>query len=345
MGTPVYDKECRAMKRAIFLCAVLAASTAMLGAQQTSQSGNPYQGVSTPPPNDTIVDETPQQPAPPAKPQTAPAAKPSPDHYPAPITAASATAQQQTAPANRVPPDFINSAEDGTDAGIVQAPLDSQPGAAPSRSPLMTAHLYASDPDGDIVHPQPLPPGELGAGTRIRVSLLSDLASGINQAGDTFRSRVMLDVLEDGSVMIPMGSEIDGRVARVSSGEGLGSDGSMTLHPETVILPDGTRYQIYAMVAATPGSHTRVGREGEITPGLQVKRDGMWYGAGVGTGAATGAILGGPAGALAGTVIGVAAVTVHLLVSHPQAKLDSGSIVDMTLSQPLNLVPVTQKGN
>lgn len=334
------------MKPAIFLCAILAASTAVLTAQQTSQPNNPYEGVSTPPPNDTITDEVPQPPAPPAKAQTAPAAKPSPDHYAAPKPTGPAQAQQESAPADRTPPDFITSASgDGTDAGLVEPPAGSEQAAAGARTPATTAHLYASDPDGDIVHPQPLPPGELGPGTRIRVSLLNGLASGINEAGDSFRSRVMLDVLQDGSVMIPMGSEIDGTVAHVSRGQGLGSDGSMMLRPEKVILPDGTRYQIYAMVAGAPGSKTRVGREGDITPGLQVKRDSTWYGAGVGGGAVTGAILGGPAGALAGTLVGAAAVTVHLLVSHPQAKLDSGSILDFTLTQPLHLVPVTQKGN
>ena len=332
------------MKRAIFLCAMLAASTALVGAQQTGQP-DPYSGVSSPPPNDTIVDEAPAQPTPAAKAQTGPLAKPSPDHYAAPPAVGLARPQQETAPPNRVPPDFITSANgDGTDAGIVEAPVD-EPAAAPARSPLMTAHLYASDPDGDIVHPQPLPRGELGSGTLIRVKLLNDLASGISQAGDPFRSRVMLDVLQDGSVMIPMGSEIDGTVTRVSSGQGLGSEGSMMLQPESVILPDGTRYQIYAMVAATPGSHTQVGREGELTPSLQLKRAGIEYGAGVGAGAATGAILGGPAGAVAGTLIGAAAITVHRLTSHPQATLDSGSILDFTLTQPLDLVPVTQHGN
>lgn len=334
------------MKRAIFLCAILAASAVVLTAQQNGQANSPYQGVSTPPPNDTITDEAPPQPAPPAKAQTPPAAKPSPDHYPAP--AAATERQQQTAPPDRTPPDFITSANgDGTDAGLVEPPTESQAeaDAASPRSPVTTAHVYASDSDGDIVHPQPMPRGELGSGTRIRVSLMNDLASSMNQAGDTFRSRVMLDVLEDGSVMIPAGSEIDGTVTHVSSGQGLGSDGSMMLRPEKVILPDGTRFGIYAMLAATPGSHTHVDREGEITPGLQVKRDSAWYGGGVGAGAVTGAIVAGPAGALAGTVIGAAAVTVHLLVSHPQAKLDSGSILDFTLTQPLDLVPATQKGN
>lgn len=330
------------MKRAIFLCAILAASTVVVRAQQGNQS-SPYEGVSTPPPNDTITDEAPPQPAPAAQ----PAAKPSPDHYAAPNSAAAAEpAVQETAPANRVPPDFITSANgDGTDAGIVEPPAASlSPAAAPPRSPATVSRLYASDPDGDIVHPQPMPRGELGAGTVIRVRMLNDLASGINQPGDTFRGTVIENVFEDGSLMIPAGSELEGRVARVSAGEGLGSDGSMTLRPEAVILPDGTRYRIYAMVSGTPHSNDRVGQEGEITPGLQLKRDTISYGAGVGAGAATGAIVGGPVGALAGTVIGAAAVTVHLLTSHPQANIDTGAPVEFTLTQPLRLVPTTPKG-
>lgn len=335
------------MKRAIFLCAILAASVATLGAQQSSQS-DPYQGVSTPPPNDTITDEAPAEPPAPA----AQAAKPSPDHYAAPATPAAPAAAQpapaETAPANRIPPDFINSANsDGTDAGIVEPPAGSEPAAAArsANSPAMNSRLYATDPDGDIVHPRGPAPGELSAGTLIRVRMLNDLASGINQAGDKFRGAVIQNVFEDGTIVIPAGSEIDGRVAHVSSGEGLGSDGSMTLHPDTVILPDGTRYQIYAMVSATPASHNRVGPEGEITPGLQVKRDSISYGAGVGAGAATGAIVGGPVGALAGTLVGAAAVTVHLLTSHPQANINEGAPVEFTLTQPLKLVPTTQKGD
>jgi hypothetical protein len=330
------------MKRAIFLCAILVAFAAALPAQQANQP-SPYAGVSTPPPDDTITDEAPPQPAP------APAAhpaKPSPDHYATAKPAA--PAEQEVAPPNRTPPDFITSAHsDGTDAGIVEPPAGSKPAAAarPAGSPPIAPRLYASDPDGDIVHPQPLPPGELGAGTVLRVRMLESLASGINKPGDTFRGTIIQNVFEDGSLMIPAGSEIDGHVATVSPGEGLGSDGSMTLRPETVTLPDGTRYRIYAMVSATPASHNRIGPEGEITAGLQLKRDSISYGAGVGAGAATGAIVGGPVGALAGTVIGAAAVTVHLLTSHPQANINTGAPVEFTLTQSLNLVPETPKEN
>ena len=77
----------------------------------------------------------------------------------------------------------------------------------------------------------------------------------------------------------------------------------------------------------------------------QLKKDGIEYGSAVGAGAVTGAILGGPGGALAGTIIGAGVITAHLIVSHPQATLDSGTVLEFTLNQPLNLVPAAQTGN
>ena len=50
-------------------------------------------------------------------------------------------------------------------------------------------------------------------------------------------------------------------------------------------------------------------------------------------------MLAGPGGALAGGIVGASVITVHLLVSHPQATLDEGTVLLFTLSEPLNLVP------
>ncbi len=73
------------------------------------------------------------------------------------------------------------------------------------------------------------------------------------------------------------------------------------------------------------GARARLDREGNIGAETRIKRDGIEYGAAVGTGAIAGAVMGGPAGALAGTLIGAGAVTVHLLVSHPQANAGAGN--------------------
>jgi hypothetical protein len=59
----------------------------------------------------------------------------------------------------------------------------------------------------------------------------------------------------------------------------------------------------------------------------------------------TGAIVGGPAGALTGGLIGAGLVTVHLLVSHPQATLEAGTTLQFTLTQRLSLSPAGWSGN
>jgi hypothetical protein len=119
----------------------------------------------------------------------------------------------------------------------------------------------------------------------------------------------------------------------------------MRLRPETVTLPDGSHFRLYAQLSGAPGSKDRIGNEGMVTPGSRFKKDGIEYGAAVSTGAITGAILAGPGGAFAGTIIGASVISVHLLVSHPQATLENGTVLLFTLSEPLNLVPAAPTGN
>ena len=307
----------------------MVAASAGLAAQQAS----PYEGTSNPPADDTIITSTP--PAPTPAPVPPPAAKPSPAHQAA--TAPSDFAQPASAQyryqgqQSPVVRSALSTPEDGTDNGIVEIAPDISSRPALNRRP-------ANDPDGDIVHPAPLAPGEIGEGTSIRVRLLDRLSTAESKDGDPFRSRVASDVLQDGKVLIPTGAEIDGKVLNVSTGS-LGGHGSMRLNPETVILPDGTRYRLYAQVSGTPGSGTRVGSEGQINPGSRVKRDSIEYGGGVGAGVVAGAAIAGPVGALTGSLVGAGLVTVHLLVSHPQAHLGEGTVLLFTLTQPLYLQP------
>jgi hypothetical protein len=322
------------MKRTILVLGVLAAAAALLGAQQASQP-NPYAGTSTPPPDDTITTPAPEP---------APAAKPSPSH---PMVAQPEAQPQPAAePQAQAAPHSLDGSlytipangADGTDDGIVQVAPDT------SAAPALNKRPAANDPDSDIVHPAPLPPGTLGEGAVIRVRLMDRLSTAMNQSGDAFRTRVVSDVIQDGQVLIPAGSEIDGKVAAVSSGH-FGGHGSMHLQPETVILADGSRFHLYADTSGAPGSNDRVGSEGAITPGSRLKKVGIEYGGATGAGVVTGAIIGGPGGALAGGIIGASVITVHLLMDHPQATLDNGAVLLFTLNEPLHLVPAAQTGN
>ena len=316
------------MNRPILVFAVLVAAAAMLAAQSSQQDQqqqpNPYAGTSTPPPDSTIQDSEPPAPTPPPK-------KPSPAQYPQQAAPAQAVPAQIPPPANSFA--SANNAQ-GTDAGTVEVAPDNQ-------QPMLNQRAAMDDPDGDIVHPAPPPPGTLGYGTTIRARLLDRLSTADSRDGDTFHTRVLYDVYQGDQVLIPAGSEIDGQVTDVSGGH-FGSHGSMVLHPETVVLPNGAQFRMYAQLSGTPDSNTRVRGEGTVAPGSRIKRDGIEYGGATGAGVVTGAVVAGPVGALAGGLIGAGAITVHLLVNHPQADLDNGATLVFTLTEPLNLVSATQ---
>ncbi len=312
------------MKRATMTAMFLVLTAGGLLAQQAAKT-DPYEGVSNPPADDAIVTTT----APEIK-----IAKPSAAHV---ASAQPATAQAQmvsTATPSRA---TGASGVDGTDAGIVEPQLQKGGEAA---VPQLSVRKAEADPDGDIVHPAPLPPDVVGEGTAIRVELLNDLSSNFSKVGEPFRSRVATDVLSgDGKeILIPAGSEIDGTVTSASSGH-FASYGSLQLRPETVKLPNGAIYRLDATVTDAPVSKNTVHAEGMIGPGSQVRRDSIEYGGAVGTGVVAGAYLGGPVGALAGGLIGAGLVTTHLLVSHPQATLDSGTPLILTLNENMRLAP------
>lgn len=316
------------MTRSLFASALLLAAAAVVAAQQPGKQ-DPYTGTSNPPPNSTITEPMPQQPV------LLP--KPSPAHPMNTEPVPAQQVQQDNAMPTPVNP-TLETRPPADDDGTVQVAPDTAP------QPASDASQYAGDPDGDIVHPASLPPGELNYGTEIRARLLDGLSTAYTQDGETFRATVASDVFQGNQVLIPAGSEIDGTVEHVSTGH-LGGHGSMLLHPDTVILANGSRFRLYAQVTGTPGSNTRVGSEGQITPGSRLKKDTVEYGGGMGVGVVAGAALGGPAGALAGTLVGAGAVTVHLLMDHPQATLASGTVLLFTLTEPLNLVPATQAGS
>jgi type IV secretory pathway VirB10-like protein len=345
----------------IFASTFFVAAASALLAQDASQA-NPYQGVSHPPADDQITTSVPAdkppagtpmnaEPARPVAPETyvPPAAPPPGSQDPAQSQAqAPGQSQDQSQPSSidssvNFPPapgdPAGGAASDGTDGGIVRVAQ-----AAPeSGDPGLNQRAYAYDPDGDIVHPRPLRPGELQEGTSIYVSLLDRLSTSEVERGQPFRTRVSRDVFEGGRVAIPAGAEIDGRVVAVSSGHA-GASGALRLEPVAVILPNGARYHLHAEVTGTAGSRAHVVGEGTIKPDSRAKRDGIEYGGAVGSGAVVGAIVGGPVGALTGSLIGAGAITVHLLVSHSQVTLEPNTTLVFQLTDPLFLARERSSG-
>jgi hypothetical protein len=334
-------------------CAPLARTQQVFGSQQTNES-DPYQGVSHPPSDDTILVNDAPRPKPSAAHRDARqtvarvAAEPSAE----PVSGDLGRADGQTLPqASSVDPS-TNYPSSGNDNGIVQ-----QSASTPQDSPSLSdrsatnardarasnAALYAADPDGDIVHPRPVRHGELIEGSILRVRLLQRLSTASSEKGESFRTALASDLLQDGQVLMPAGTEIDGHIAESSRGT-VGGHGVLRLRPETVILPDGSRFRLRAETSEISGAKSHVANEGEILPNSRIKRDGFEYGGAVGAGATTGAIMAGPVGALTGGLIGAGVVTAHLLISHPQDVLEVGTTLTFTLTEPLSLIPARNSG-
>lgn len=316
--------------------AMVSASAAFAQSSGSDQST----GVSHPPPDDIIVATPDTEPPPP--PPAAVQAKPS-AATPSTVPAATRPAQSYNAVVTTGPADSsaTRSKLDNTDYGIVTVP---GPPAQTTPQPFGdTAVLHTRDntPDG-IVTQVPGSANELPEGTMIRVQLNSDFSTRYTAVGTPFEGRVVNNVVENGSVVIPAGSTLRGRVSQASQGHhvGFGPAATLRLRPEVVILPDGTAYHLDAEAIKSDASGTRVGREGGIKPTNHVLKKTIEYGAVAGGGAVVGAELAGPVGAVAGTLVGAGVVTTHLLERQPlPVIIPTGSQIVFSLTQPLNLVP------
>lgn len=321
-----------------FLSIAVVAAPAAFSQQQPSASDQ-YQGVSQPPPDDAIV-ATPDtnQDAPPA---TQPPARPKPS--PA-VPPPAATPRPSQAAATHTP----GSQYDNTDYGIVTVPV--RPSAQHNAQADQNfsgddstggAVLHTRDnTDDGIVNPPPTPANELPEGTEIKVRIDKALSTDDTAAGSPFEGQIKFNVYKDGSIIIPAGSTLRGRVVQVKQGHHFGSAATLRLRPDVVILPDGTAYHLHAQVYGSEARGTKTGSEGAIQPSSHVIKKTAEYGVGVGTGAMVGGELAGPPGALAGSLVGAGLVTTHLLLQHPEAAtIPAGSEIDFSLTEPLDMTP------
>ncbi len=309
------------------IAGVMAISPGLLeqtGYAQASQAKpSPYSGVSQPPPDDTITSDDAAKPA--VKLETRPVST-------APTTnvATTASVTAPLAPAAVQP-------KCNPDYGMVgDASSCNEPVA------VVAPPKPAYDPDADIVTFVPTKPGELPEGTIIRMAMTEDLSSSGSVAGADFSGRVTADVLSGGKVVIPQGAEVVGKVVRVTEGKRFGSPATIRLRPDVVVLPDGSRYVLRAMIIDT-STKSRIDGEGTLKPASRLKSNVIKEGAGMGVGAVTGAIVGGGPGALVGTLIGAGVMTTHILVQAPATvKVPKDSTLTLSLTQPMLITPAQQ---
>ncbi len=209
-----------------------------------------------------------------------------------------------------------------------QPPVRREP--APRRTPTPAPQTRSTAPT-----PQPAPApapatASVGTGTSMAVLLDQTLSTQTNNPGDAFTAHLSQPVLAgDGSVLIPAGAVVHGRVTGVDKSNHVGQMAVMKIAFESISF-DGHTYPLQATVTeANPQRHTR-----QSTAQQAGK---------VAVGAAAGAILGKVLGhstgsTVKGAVIGAAAGTaIAMGTADVDAVLPQGSRVVIRTDEPIEV--------
>lgn len=163
------------------------------------------------------------------------------------------------------------------------------------------------------------------AGTELRFALASDISTKSARVGDTFRARLISDVVADGQVAMPAGTVAVGSVTRVVSGsDKIGTTPTLALRLDHLEYSGGKTLPISGEFSITGKSE-----KGQDT-------------AKIAGGAAAGAVIGHQvndksSGTIVGGLIGAAAGTLAAKKTGSEVKLTAGSEISVVLAAPLRV--------
>jgi len=168
------------------------------------------------------------------------------------------------------------------------------------------------------------------AGTTVELRLQGALSTKDEIQGRGFTAVVVYDVLgSDGSVLIPSGATVSGRVAEARRSDDPDRAAVLVLQPEAVVIAGSSHPLAATVVESAVEAETRD----------EVSETATKVGVGAAAGAALGKIIGGDnSDAVKGAVVGAAAGGVVAHVTRPgHAELDDGARLLIRLDQPLVL--------
>ncbi len=162
---------------------------------------------------------------------------------------------------------------------------------------------------------------EVPVGTELDVRLQNRLSSDDAQVEDRFEATTVVDLVEDGRVLIPAGALVRGVVTSVEKAGRVNRTGKLTLGFDQVTV-GGRSYPIHATVTQAIQSEGIRGEAGRI-------------GAGAGVGAIIGGILGGFKGVLAGILIGGGGTIAA--TEGKDVTLPAGTVLRLRFDSPVTL--------
>jgi hypothetical protein len=172
----------------------------------------------------------------------------------------------------------------------------------------------------------PPAPVTIPSGTLLAVRIADGIDSEHNQIGDTFRGSLEAPIVADGEVVVPAGTDVEGRVTALKSAGHFSGRSELALEL-TRLDVNGRTYPLETDAWTQQGDS-------------RGKRTAATVGGGAVLGAIIGAIAGGGKGAAIGTVAGAGAGTgVQAATRGKQLKVRPEAVLDFRLQNSIRVVP------
>jgi hypothetical protein len=195
---------------------------------------------------------------------------------------------------------------------------------------LMTASLWAQTNAPSVPE-----------GTSLKVKLETTISTFSSKVGDPFQGKISEPVMVDGKALIPAGAIVEGRVTKLNEPRRIKGKPTIGIFPENIVMPDGQRYMLNAVLVDTDIKGTDVNEEGMFKGPGHDRRDQIEVAAGTGAGMLIGGLIGGGPGLLIGGAVGAGATTTHWLVQRHSAVMPSGTQLMLELSRPMTMSTTT----
>ena len=163
--------------------------------------------------------------------------------------------------------------------------------------------------------------GQIPVGQEMDVRLANSLSSETSQVEQRFEATTVVDLLQDGRVLVPAGSVVEGIVSDVDKAGRVDRDGSLTLSFDRLRVR-GREHEMRA--SAT-----------QVFESKGIRAEAGTAGVGAGVGGVVGGLIGGVKGAIIGAAIGAGGAIAA--TDGKDISLPAGSIVRIRVDTPVRV--------
>ncbi len=204
---------------------------------------------------------------------------------------------------------------------VLAITFDSELGAHPQAAGTASQSQPAERPRRRLSGPVTVP-----AGTTILVRMIDTVDSEKNQIGDRFRASLEADLVIDGVVVVPKGTEVYGRLTEVKEAGRLAGRSELKLELTDLLIGQ----QLQPIVTS----------DYEVAGESRGKDTAKKVGGAAAIGAVIGAVAGGGKGAAIGAGVGAGAGTaIQVLTRGQQVHVPSETLLEFRIEQPFTVRP------